>query len=198
MDQEIDSVLNEFEQTETLYGTFKDRALALLIDSLILLPLAAVEWFNKTTWKSQPLLIIVFFIGLLYKPFCELKYGATPGKMSMKLLVVNKCFLKVDFKEVLVRNIFDIIWRIFFFITTLLIFRNPEFVNVSSNHQFLELQKNLIDMNPYLLVYSLLIIIEIIFLLTDKSKRALHDRMGETFVIKQPNNSLINPSVTGK
>ena len=176
--------LNEFESTPFLYGTFKDRALALLIDGIILLPLIVIDWFNKSDWKSQILLTIVFLVGTIYKPLLEFKYGATIGKKSMKLIVVNTDYQKVNLKEVLIRNIFDITSRIFFFGARLMTYRSNGFVNVTSNREFITFQKTIVNLNPYLLFFSLITLIEIIFILCDKQKRALHDRMGATFVIK--------------
>ena len=183
MTQETENILSEFDESP-VYGSFQDRLFASLIDGLILLPLAAIDWFNKSDWKSQVLLIVVFAIGVLYKVFFEFKFGATIGKKSMKLIVVNKEFNYVNFKEVLVRNIFDIIWRTFFFIISLIIYRSPEFGNITSNEEFMKSSNNLININPYLLIYTLITITEIIFILTDKKKRALHDRLGDTFVIE--------------
>lgn len=184
MNHETDNVLTEFEQATTIYGSFKQRTFALLIDGIILLPLAAIDWFNKSGWKSQLLLITIFLIGLLYKIFFEYKYGATIGKRTMHLIVVNKDLLPVNLKEVLVRNVFDITWRTIFFIINVITYRSAGFTNITSNEQFVAFQKDLINVNPYLLVYFLIIMIEIVFILTDQKKRALHDRMGDTFVIK--------------
>ena len=176
--------LTEFEARPSIYGTFKQRALASLIDGLILTPLIVIDWFNKSDWKSQILLTIVFLVGVIYKPLLEFKYGATIGKKSMKLVVVNKDLQKVNLKEVLIRNIFDITSRIFFFGATLMTYRADGFMNVTSNSEFVIFQKTIINMNPYLLFFSLITVIEIVFILSDKQRRALHDRMGATFVIK--------------
>jgi uncharacterized RDD family membrane protein YckC len=128
-----ENVLNEFEETASPFASFKDRAFALLIDGLVLLPVTAVMWFDKSTWKSQSIFIIVALIQLLYKPFCEYKYGATIGKRAMKLLVVNKVFTKAGLQEVVVRNIFNIISGIFFSGITLIVFNTPAFAAVNSN-----------------------------------------------------------------
>jgi uncharacterized RDD family membrane protein YckC len=129
----------------------------------------------------------VALIQLLYKPFCEYKYGATIGKRAMKLLVVNKVFTKAGLQEVVVRNIFNIISGIFFSGITLIVFNTPAFAAVKSNAEFVQLQNRMFNSNPYLIGYTILLIAEIIFILSDKRRRSLHDRMGGTFVIKQTN-----------
>jgi uncharacterized RDD family membrane protein YckC len=178
------NILTEFEAAPSVYGTFKERAFASLIDGLILLPLVAIEWFNKSTWKNLELLVVTFLTGLTYKLFFEYKYGATIGKKAMKLKVVNTAFLPVNLKEVLFRNIFDIAERTFFFVIGVIIYRSPEFNTISSNKEYTDFSKTLINTNLYVVVFTLLTIIEIIFIVTDKKRRALHDRLGETLVIK--------------
>jgi len=177
-------MLNEFENVQAVYATFKERALAILIDGLVLIPLAAIDWFNKSDWKSELLLMVTFIAGASYKNFFEYKYGATLGKKAMKLRVVNRGLHRVDLNEVLVRNIFDLAWRAFFFILSLVIYRNAAFSTIHSNKEFVDFSNNLLNTNPYLLMYSVLIMIEIVFVLTDKKRRSLHDRMGGTLVIK--------------
>jgi uncharacterized RDD family membrane protein YckC len=189
MNPVTENILTEFEETPSVYGTFKERVFALLIDGLILLPLAAIDWFNKYNWKSLVLLIIVFTVSIAYKVFFEYQFGATIGKKSMKLKVVNSAFRRVNLKEVLFRNIFDIAWRIFFFVITVIIYRSAEFNSINSNNEYVKFSNKLINVNPYLVMYSLLIVIEITFILTDKKRRALHDRLGDTLVIKTSNSS---------
>ncbi len=176
--------LTEFESAPSIYGTFKERALASLIDGLVLIPLTVIDWFNKSDWKSQILLTIVFIVGLIYKPFWEFKFGATIGKKSMKLIVVNKAYHKVNLKEVLIRNIFDITSRILFFVAMLVTYRSDGFISVTSNREFVAFQKTIINMNPTLLFFSSITVIEIVFILSDKQRRSLHDRMAATFVVK--------------
>jgi hypothetical protein len=43
-----ENVLNEFEETASPFASFKDRAFALLIDGLVLLPVTAVMWFDNS------------------------------------------------------------------------------------------------------------------------------------------------------
>ena len=179
--------ISEFEPTPSRYGTFKDRALASLIDGVIFIPLIVIDRFNKLDWKSQILLTIVFLVGVIYKPLLEFKYGATIGKKLMNLIVVNKNHQKVNLKEVLIRNLFDITSRMFFFGATLMTYRSDGFMNITSNREFVIFQKTIINMNPYLLFFFSITVIEIVFILSDKQRRALHDRMGATFVIKDKN-----------
>ena len=69
MQEEPIHILTDLEQEYAIYGSFKQRALASLIDGLILSLLVVVDWFNKTSWKSQLLLTAMFLVALLYKTF---------------------------------------------------------------------------------------------------------------------------------
>ena len=109
-----ENILQEFESGNSVFGSFRDRFLASLIDGLVLLPLVLIEWFNKSSFKILPLMVFTFLVGFLYKLVLEYRYGATVGKMVLKLKVVNKKFQQVNLAGVLLRNIFDIGQRVFF------------------------------------------------------------------------------------
>lgn len=184
MNQDTENLLNDFEEIPTVYGNFKQRAIAILLDGLILAPFAVLQYFNQFTWKSELILTTIFVIELVYKPFMEFQYGGTFGKMIMKLKVVNIKFLKADLKQVSIRNIFGIAGSIYSFVSVYMLFKTVEFATVTTNQQFEELQKKSTNLNAYLLIYFVIWLAEIIFLLSDDKKRSLHDRMGDTLVIK--------------
>jgi uncharacterized RDD family membrane protein YckC len=177
-------VLTEFESTTSVYATFKQRAFALLIDGLILSPLAVIDWFNKTGWKSPILLFIAFAIGLVYKPFLEFKKGATIGKEAMNISVVNSGGSQLSIQQAALRNVFDIAFKTFTFIATLIIYSSAGFSNISTNEDYVRFQQAVINFNPYVIFYMLIFIVEIILVLSDKARRSLHDRIGNTYVVK--------------
>lgn len=185
MQKEPVHILTDLENEHAIYGSFKQRALASCIDGLLLSPLLVVDWYNKTGWKSQLLLTAVFMVSLLYKPFFEFWRGATPGKKWMKLLVVNDEHLKVSLQQVLIRNIFDISSRIYYYSITLYIYQRVGFEYINTNTEYVKFQKEFTDINLYLLLSAAITVIEIILILSDKKKRALHDRMAGTLVIKK-------------
>ncbi|MES2647008.1 MAG: RDD family protein [Bacteroidota bacterium] len=182
--QQPADLLTEFETQKTVYGSFFQRFVALFIDGLILSPLAFIDWYDKTVWKSQLILLLVFVIQVVYKSFFEFKYGATPGKMALKLKVVRKDLFQPGLKEILIRNIFDITFKIVTFVTTLTLFRTTEFLAVTSNAEYQSLYLNQKNVLWIVVAYLILLIIDGIFLIADKKNRALHDLMGDTLVIK--------------
>ena len=178
-------ILTDIEGGPVTYSTFWQRFFALLIDGLVLCPLIFIDTYNKTTWKSFPLLIISSLIALAYKPFMEAGYGATLGKMAMKLTIVNYEFQKAGVRNIILRNIIDIVNRVAVTIVTIITFVNPNFEDVNSLAQY-NLLSNAAAYASWVTVgLSLLVLADAIVLLADSRRQALHDKIGQTFVIQK-------------
>ena len=102
----------------------------------------------------------------------------------MKLLVVNTQLLKVNLAQVLTRNVFDISSRIYYYAITLYVYQRVGFEFINTNLEYVKFQKEFTDTSAYLLLFTGITVIEIIFILSDKKRRTLHDRMANTLVIK--------------
>jgi uncharacterized RDD family membrane protein YckC len=188
MEQTNPDLLHEFDGSliDHTYATFWERFWALLIDGLVIGVITGlINFYNELYSKSIPLLIIISLIGLVYKPFLEYRYGATVGKMAMKLTVVNYEFQKINIKEALLRNIFEIGVRLYSFILAYAIFMTPGFRDVTMLKEYAQFSKTVSNGYWFSGIYAVVIIIEIIFLVNDNQKRSLHDRIGETLVIKK-------------
>lgn len=181
----MENVLAEFEERSVIYGTFWQRFLALFIDGLLLSPALFIDWYNKTEWKNSLLLIVVALLATIYKPFMEYTYGATLGKKAINLIVVSKDFEKPALRNILLRNIFDIGQRLLTLVIILMVFSMPQFQVITSIKEFSNLQRTVINPLWITIAPTVLVIIEIIFILTDAQKRSLHDRIGSTLVIRQ-------------
>jgi uncharacterized RDD family membrane protein YckC len=177
-------VLTEFEETTSVYGGFKDRLFALLLDGLVLSPLILTDYLNRTGLKSIFVLTLVFIISLAYKPLLEFKYGATVGKKALKLLVVNLEQGNISLGQAVLRNIFDIVSRCLTFALSLTIYTSTGFSSVTTNTEYARLQTATFNIIPYTFLYLALYIAEIILLQTDKKRRSLHDRIAGTYVVK--------------
>src|SRR5690242_1599640 len=98
-------------ESAVVYGGFWIRFGAIIIDGIILSPVAfGLLYFNATMWKSMPILILGSLVQIAYKPFCEIYYGATLGKMALKLKVVNYEYNSINTVEGLGRNVFGIVF----------------------------------------------------------------------------------------
>jgi uncharacterized RDD family membrane protein YckC len=177
--------LNDIEKTTVKYSTFWQRFFAILIDCIVLTPFAIIDTFNKTTWKSYPVFFAAFLIMLAYKPFFEIRYGATLGKMAIKLTVVNTAYQKADIRNVMLRNVFDIFDRLLLSIIALITFSSPGVEDTAILKDYADISNMGTISHCVTAVTSILAIVDSIFLLTDSRKRALHDRIGQTYVIQK-------------
>ena len=185
MEQTNSSLLAEFEGTQKTYATFWERLLALLIDGLIIGVITfPINYFNETIFKSFSLFVIFALVGMIYKPFLEFKYGATLGKMVMKISIVTTSFEPINLTQAILRNAFVLASNIYGIVLTLIIFSSPNFANVTT---FTEYNALSVSFTSHWAIggYSLLTLIDVICLLADNQKRSLHDRIGQTLVIKK-------------
>ena len=178
--------LLDSEQGQTLnveYGGFWLRFAAAFIDGLVLLPLTGLMIYNNFGIKSLALAILISFLYPVYKVFMEAQYGATLGKMAVKLKVVNLQYEKANLQEVILRNIIQIISAFLSAISMILLFGQPGFADATTFTGFSAFQRT--NSNPlFAYLPMVLVLIDGIVLLTNEQKQALHDKIAKTYVIK--------------
>jgi uncharacterized RDD family membrane protein YckC len=168
------------------YAGFWNRFGALLIDGLVLAPVTVgISYFNAVNWKSVELLVLLSLVGIIYKPIMEFKYGATLGKMSMRMKVVNLEYGQPSLTEVLLRNVFHLFGSFFTLIFTIFVFLEPEFENVDGFFAYTTFISTFAALQSVTRINGLISIIDGIMLIADKQSRSLHDRIGKTYVIIQ-------------
>jgi uncharacterized RDD family membrane protein YckC len=186
MDNILDETAIVKDVNTVKYAGFWVRVGALIIDTIILAPVAmGLTYFNITTWKSSAILIAISLISTGYKPLLEFISGATWGKMAMNLKVVNLQFQKPTLKEAVLRNIINIGSTVITLLFSLMMFSDPDFENVTGYFEYSDFTKKFMGMQMANLCIGLLTIVDGIMLLADERKRTLHDRIGETFVVEK-------------
>lgn len=182
MEQMTSDILVDLEKTDVRYSTFWQRFFASLIDGLILSPLSIIDSYFDN-WNSVVIITTAFLVGVIYKPFLEMRYGATLGKKALGLRVVNENYEKAGPKHIILRNIFDISQRVVLLISSL---GTLGAVRDNSLSSFGEDANSgfPIGAGALTILISLVIIIDSIFLIADPRRRALHDRIGKTYVIQ--------------
>lgn len=162
------------------------RAGAYIIDILIFLPIGILGYWNMVSLKSTVLLVLMNLPGLIYKPFMESFFGATLGKMSCKIKVIDDNGKKL--------SLFSAYLRFFPFLLStgvnlagqLILFLSPQFKSAKS---MLEISQAQQESSLAVIIYpvSILVLVECIFAAFTFRKRALHDMMAESFcVYKEP------------
>lgn len=184
MENILDNTILEEQSEQIIYGGFWSRFWALLLDGLIFSPLYIGVFFNMLNWKSAVLMVVFSIIPIIYKPFWEYKYGTTIGKKAMKLRVVNLQYEKANLQEVLLRNIFYIGFGLLNIILYLTVFANPDFADITEFMEYGMINKLSTALVWVSYLSSFIYLVEFIMLVIDEKKQSLHDRIGQTYVIK--------------
>ncbi|GGZ94365.1 RDD family protein [Algibacter mikhailovii] len=180
------------------YTPFWTRAGAYLLDTIILSVVAiTVNYVNISNFKSFLLYLPFAILAILYKPFLESYYGATIGKMIVKIKVTDKNFKKIDMTTSILRSSILVIPLIMYIPIYYLAFNNTSLYEINEFMEFSTAIATEYPMQGIIGNLSMIIIVaDIIFLLSDstKTKRSLHDRIANTYVIydKKNKNTLGN------
>jgi len=162
------------------------RVGAYFIDSVIFIPIVILGIWNTYSIKSIALLILISLPGLTYKPFMESFLGATLGKMSCKIKVIDDSGNKL--------SLFNAYIRFFPFLLSagvalagqLILFSSAQFQSAESLMEINQAQQG-----SFLVVIqypvTILILVDCIMVAFTFRKRALHDMMAESYcVYKEP------------
>lgn len=180
----IDQPIIQTNENVVKYGGFWARFGAVIIDGLILAPISfGVSYFNIVTWKSPLLLVVFSLVTVAYKPLMEFLYGATLGKMALKLKVVNLQYERATLGEILLRNIFHLAGSLLTLFFTIGVYTDPEFESISGFTEYTAFTRNFVVLQFISYASGFITIVDGIVLLADKQNRSLHDKIGQTFVI---------------
>lgn len=188
MDNLLDDAFNEkpLNNNQNIFATFWTRVWASMIDFLIIMPIVLpLMFYNMSTWKSIPVLIVMTIIPPAYKIFMEYTYGATWGKMAQRIVVVNYDLEKPSLEAIGLRNIVGIASGLVTFFSMLYAFSLPEFQDVEGFMAY----GNFISKHPQLNtvnnIISLVFMLDVFMMLGDKQNRTYHDKIGKTYVVKR-------------
>ncbi len=166
------------------YADFGNRFLALFLDYLIVsIPIIVITYYNVLEVKSLFLYVVICLLTLSYRPMLEGLYGATLGKMVMKITIVDTSYQKPKWKRILLRNAIYLILGVAMYIPEINMYLNPDFENV---HTFTEYGEFGAQYSSDILmgIYFGVMIIEMIAMLIDSKNRSLHDRVAGTYVVE--------------
>ncbi len=162
------------------------RAGASIIDFVIFIPIAILSMWNTFSLKSTAVLVLISLPGLIYKPFMESFFGATLGKMSCKIKVIDDNGKKL--------SLFNAYIRFFPFLLSagvnlagqLILFSSPQFQSAKSMMEISQAQQGS-SLSVIIYPVTALVLIDCIVVAFTFRKRALHDMMAESFcVYKEP------------
>jgi uncharacterized RDD family membrane protein YckC len=122
----------------------------------------------------------------------EYNYGATLGKMALRLKVVNLQFEKADLQEILLRNIFHIVPPLITLFITIGIYSSEEFQDITGFREFSTYSNQHTSLQIINVVSGIITLVDMIVMLSDSRKRSLHDKIGGTYVIERRYGDRIN------
>ena len=187
----------EFLPTEMygvrVYAGFWQRLGAGIIDALIYAPifwLLTLLYQSSINWLLLALFISTFFYTI-YNVFFHYKFGATPGKLALGIRVTQPNGSKITLKQAFLRSSVDLYLAILFMITELIALSTmninyfnalPQQYGVRSDYIYSYIPNGfqILEYINYIWVSS-----EVISVLFNERKRALHDFIAGTVVINK-------------
>jgi uncharacterized RDD family membrane protein YckC len=176
--------------------SFGKRLSANLLDAIFISPVSGIFWYLETKSVINGLIFhyLYLFIFCFYEIYFTGKFGKTPGKMIMKIKVIKITNLKINYKDAFLRSLWNIVFSVIILIGTTYAFMrisNSEYINLKWTEQSLLLTKN--DLFPFWFISLLNILFltgEILTLIFNKKKRAIHDFIAKTIVIEDKKSTI--------
>lgn len=178
LDNNLDTGLKEEKQ----YAGFGIRVGASLIDVLVYLPFVGINLYNLYSLKSLPLEIIITLLLTIYKPFMEYKYGATLGKMAVKVKVVNENLEPITLSQAITRYSPWLLSQIISLISMILLFMNYAYQSASTMAEITVIQNTIVS-PVFGYVISIFVLISCIVVAFTDKKQGLHDMFANTYCI---------------
>ena len=177
---------------------FWKRALAGLIDFIFTMPLMIFIYpiFITLTLQEKSLLPYFLYMILSYgiAIFLIVRFGGSIGKILLKIKIVNAEGRHLSAKQAVLRQTFSVLGTIIFSakLYNLMYIISPSEIP----HGYSEIGRLMSNkVGKYNLLENInlvLIFIDGIWLLFNKRKRALHDYIAGTFVVKKESNKVKN------
>jgi len=176
-----------------IYAGFRPRLYSILLDFLILLPLNFIVLLINSYSKDMyfitlgPNMLIIFW----YHVYLVKKFGGTPGKLIVGIKVLKLNLRPISWKEAILRYIVLFGLTIYGFIATISSITNAD-TQIYNNLGWLQKQQYLIFLSPILYkIYTwstnIWVYSELIVLLTNEKKRAIHDYIAGTVIVDNNN-----------
>jgi uncharacterized RDD family membrane protein YckC len=173
------------EEVKIQYVGFWTRILVNIIDIILLIPIIFVyQFIMKLSLESRSVIpITIYYIILyLYLIFMMVRFGGTPGRLILKTKITNVNGEKLSVLQAFLRLITYIPSSIAFIVSIQFVINqiNMEGLQGKEIMEFYKLKK---ESNIFNSIGSILLLIDILWILFNKKKRALHDYLAGSFVV---------------
>ncbi len=158
---------------------------AYLIDGVCLIPLTLLGTiYNNTDLKSLPLAIAITIVTYLYKLLMEYRFGATLGKMAVKLKVVNSDQEKISLGQAFSRTIPWLIGSLIGIYSTFKLYEHKLFAKAHTFETVVKVQSKVGGEELQYVIYGLFVLIAVT-IGVDSRHQGFHDKTAGTFVVKK-------------
>jgi uncharacterized RDD family membrane protein YckC len=165
-----------------IHATFMQRMCAFIVDCLVFIPIYILSNYNIMSIKSLTLSVGISMIWWFYKPLMEWKYGATVGKMALKIRVVDEELKAISLNQAALRFLPYFAVSLSFLFSTFALFRLDGFYEARTVEAFQVLEPEMSRLDTtQLTVFFFIFSCSSIML--DEKKQAIHDRIGKTYCI---------------
>jgi len=162
------------------YQTGFRRLGAAFVDTIVFIPLILLDTYIRNYFENKFIIMMWLFIfsviGISYYVVMHFKYGQTIGKMAMKVKVIDLDETKnITLKQSVIRDSFSIIFQAL----GLLYFSIQIAKSILPAIHLLEKYDDFLA-----LISSIWILLELLSMLTNDKKRAIHDFIAKTVVVR--------------
>ncbi|MGQ7945354.1 RDD family protein [Flavobacterium sp. WC2509] len=175
---------------DSIYAGFWLRFASLLIDAVIMLPIIFLILYLNGLGKNIYFYTVIpnFVFGLWYYIYLTKKNGGTPGKIIAGMKIIKLNGESIDWKEAILRHSILLVLTLFSVIMMTLCLLSAD-ETVFNNLGWMKRSQYLMSLSPmFFLIYTwvsnIWIYSEFIVLLTNKRKRAIHDYIAGTVIVK--------------
>jgi uncharacterized RDD family membrane protein YckC len=175
---------------ESIYAGFWTRLGSILLDFLILLPIITVILYLNGLGKNIYFFTLIpnILLQIWYNIYLPKKYGGSPGKLAVGIRIIRLDGQPIGWKEAILRNAVSLALTILssLVMTSCLlkaddaIFRSLGWMQRS--RYLMSLSPDFFTLNTW--VTNIWVYGELIVLLTNKRKRAIHDFIAGTVIVK--------------
>jgi len=158
------------------------RVGAYIIDTLVFIPLIVLGIWNYYSLKSTGVLILGSLPGFLYKPLMEAFCGATLGKMSVGIKVVDRNGNRLGLFNAYARAFPFLLSAGIGLTNSLMIFSSPQFQSATTMQELAQVKPE-----PFLqavgMLANLLLLVDCVTAAFTRRKRALHDMLADSYCV---------------
>jgi len=176
---------------DNIYSGFLSRLAANLLDLLITFPILYISILIFLSINNKYIYLIYYSIitlfQLWYNIYLPKRYGGTVGKIIVGLKIIRMDSFEIGWKEAILRhgvNIIFIIINSVGIITAVLSADDEIYNNLRSYQRPVYIGSFIIGKTIISTIGNIWVWSEIIILLTNKRKRALHDFIAGTVIVK--------------